>query len=133
MINVIAGPKGSGKTKEMIDGANAALDVCKGNVVFVTDTSDYSREVNTAIRFINVRDFGGVSEESLIGFVKGIAASNSDVDRIYIDGLARMLGTPAEDMEGFFIALDDLSENHGVDFYLSVTCGKAPKFMKKYQ
>ncbi len=133
MINVVAGPKGSGKTKEMIDGANASLDVCKGNVIFVTDTSDYSRDVRAAIRFINVRDYGNLSEESLVGFIKGIVASDSDVSRIYVDGLARILGTPAEDMEGLFIALDDLSENHGVDFFLSVTCGKAPKFMKKYQ
>lgn len=132
MLNLICGPKGSGKTKEMIKSANDALDVCKGNIVFLTDTSDYSREINTSIRFINLRDYGRVNADSLVGFMKGIIASNSDVGKVYIDGLARILCITAEESEELFIALDDISEKFRVDFVISFTCDKAPKFMKKY-
>ena len=132
MINLICGPKGSGKTKEMIKSANDALDVCKGNIVFLTDTPNYSREINTSIRFINVRDYGSVNTDSLLGFIKGIVASNTDVGKIYIDGLARMLNVTAEESEELFIALDEISEAHRVDLVISFTCDKAPKFMKKY-
>lgn len=132
MINLICGQKGSGKTKEMIKSANDALDVCKGNIVYLTDTSDYSREINTSIRFINIRDYGSINPDSLLGFIKGIVASNTDVGKIYIDGLARMLRIAAEESEELFIALDEISETYRVDLVISFTCDKAPKFMKKY-
>ena len=132
MINLLCGPKGSGKTKEMIKSANDALDVCKGNIAFLTDTPNYSREINTSIRFINVRDYGVANADSLLGFIKGIVASNTDVGKIYIDGLARMLNVAAEDAEELFLALDGISETHRVDFVISFTCDKVPKFMKKY-
>ncbi len=131
MINVICAPKGSGKTKEMIKRANDALDICKGHIVYITD-NDRSREVKTAIRFINVTQYGKVTEEGLLGFVKGIIASDSDVKRIYIDGLVRMLGVAADDLEEFFIALETVSENYKVDMIISATAEKTPKFLKKY-
>ena len=132
MISVICGPKGSGKTKEIIGRANEALDVCKGNIVFLTDSPDCSRDVSTAIRYINLRDYGKVTEESLLGFLGGVVPSNSDGSKLYLDGLARLLGMPADGMEELFIGLEDLSENHDVDICVSVTCDKPPKFLKKY-
>ena len=125
MINVIGGPKGSGKTKEIIRRANDALDVCKGNIVYITDTSEYSREINTSIRFTP-------GTAGMLGFLCGVVASNTDVGKIYIDGLSRILGVPAEETEELFMALDELSEAHNVDFVISVTFEKPPKFMKKY-
>ncbi|MBQ7227390.1 MAG: hypothetical protein IJX05_03215 [Clostridia bacterium] len=132
MIQIIAGPRGTGKTNELIKRANDALDVCKGSIVFLTDTSDYSLSVKTAIRFINVTEYGKLDERYLVGFINGLLASNSDVSRLYVDGLARMLKTSAEDMEELLIALDGISERSRVDMYISVTCDKPPKFMKKY-
>ena len=136
MISLIYGPKGSGKTKEIISGANSELEVCKGNIVYITDTAEYSRSVKTAIRYVNVSEYlpenGKISEESLLGFIKGVIASNSDVKKIYIDGLVRTLGVTADDLEDFFTRLDNLSENSGADFCISLTCDKLPKYLKKY-
>ena len=102
MINLIYGPKGSGKTKEIISAANNELDVCKGDVVYITDTAEYTRSVNTAIRYVNARELlpenGRISEEALLGFVKGNIASNSDVTEIFVDGIARMLGESADEV-----------------------------------
>ena len=38
MIKVIYGAKGTGKTKQMIDAANAAVATAKGHLIFITDT-----------------------------------------------------------------------------------------------
>ncbi len=136
MISLIYGPKGSGKTKEIILAANNELDVCKGDIVYLTDTAEYSRSVSTAIRYVNVCELlpenGKISETALLGFVKGVIASNADVKKIYIDGLVRTLGTAAEDLDDFFARLDNLSEISGTDFCISLTCDKLPKFLKKY-
>lgn len=131
MINLICAPKGSGKTKEMIKRANDALDVCKGHIVYITDNNQ-SAEIKAAIRFIDITQYGKVTEEGLLGFIKGIIASDSDVKRIYIDGLVRMLGVALEDCEELFIAIETISELFKVDVTISATADKTPKFLKKY-
>ena len=136
MIGLIYGPKGSGKTKEILRRANDALEVSKGNIVYITDTAEYTRSIPTAIRYVNAAEYlpegGKITEEALLGFVKGVIASNSDVTEIFIDGLARMLGEGADDLEEFFVRLDGLSDRAGVQFCISLTCDKLPKFLKKY-
>ena len=136
MIGLIYGPKGSGKTKEILRRANDALEVSKGNIVYITDTADYTRSIPTAIRYVNAAEYlpegGKITEEALLGFVKGVIASNSDVTEIFIDGLARMLGEGADDLEEFFVRLDGLSDRAGVQFCISLTCDKLPKFLKKF-
>lgn len=136
MIGLIYGPKGSGKTKEILRRANDALEVSKGNIVYITDTAEYTRSIPTAIRYVNAAEYlpegGKITEEALLGFVKGVIASNADVTEIFIDGLARMLGEGADDLEEFFVRLDGLSDRAGVQFCISLTCDKLPKFLKKF-
>ena len=38
MVNLLTGPKGSGKTQQMIEQANKQAKECKGNVVFIKKT-----------------------------------------------------------------------------------------------
>ena len=38
MVNLLTGPKGSGKTQQMIEQANAKAKECNGNVVFIKKT-----------------------------------------------------------------------------------------------
>lgn len=43
MVNLLTGPKGSGKTQQMIEQANKQAKECKGNVVFIKNTSRYCK------------------------------------------------------------------------------------------
>ena len=43
MVKILAGEKGEGKTKRMIDMANAAGKEAKGNIVFVDDDKPHVR------------------------------------------------------------------------------------------
>ena len=136
MIGLVYGPKGSGKTKEILRRVNDALEVCKGNIVYITDTSEYTQSIPTAIRYVNAAEYlpenGRIGEEAMLGFIKGVIASNSDVTDIFIDGLARMLRESADNLEEFFVRLDGLSERSGVKFCISLTCDKLPVFLKKF-
>ena len=38
MVNLLTGPKGSGKTQQMIELANKKVKECNGNVVFIKKT-----------------------------------------------------------------------------------------------
>lgn len=132
MIKIIYGPKGSGKTKKIIAHANAAVENCKGEIVFITDTLDYSADVKTSIRFVNVSEYGPFNEDMLKGFVSGIIAANSDVKQIYIDGFNRITGLAADDIEDFIIYLERITTLNKFDIFMSASCEKLPASLKQY-
>ena len=105
MIKLIYGKKGTGKTKQLIDGANANVQSAKGLSVFVTDTKRYMYDLNRNIRFVDVKDWNVTGEDALCGFVKGICAGNGDYEFIYIDGIARITGKELKDLASIFISL----------------------------
>lgn len=134
MIKLIYGSKGTGKTKQLIDCANANVQNAKGLSVFITDTKRYMYDLNRNIRFVDVKDWTITGEDALCGFVKGIAAGNADYEFIYIDGIARIAGKELKDMAGIFFMLDKISAENG--FTITITCSAAkeelPDFVAKY-
>jgi len=134
MIKIVYGPKGSGKTKEMINEANKLVLNAKGQIVFVTDTKRYMYDLQRDIRFIDSADYIIAGEEALCGFIKGVVASNSDNEDLFIDGVARIAGKPLKDLPAFFYMIDKLSEDNKVTIWISCSCEKAdlPDFVAKY-
>ncbi len=132
MINIICGAKGSGKTQRIIEKANARVKTSKGCVVYMTDCAVHSAEVDNAIRFINVNDYGITSEEKILYFIKGLLAGNYDVTDVFIDGLAKFVEKDVADMEKAYEQLDLISSDTGVAFTLTVSAEEVPTFMKKY-
>lgn len=134
MIRIIFGSKGTGKTKQIIDRANLALDNTHGFVVFLADTNRYVREIKYAIRFINTKEVQIKGEESLVGFLKGLISGNYDIKEIFIDGAARMLELDIPQMGSFIERLDEIAKEFQTEFILTVSCDKEslPEFFNKY-
>lgn len=51
MVKILAGEKGEGKTKRMIDMANAAGKEAKGNIVFVDDDNSHMYDLHYSDAF----------------------------------------------------------------------------------
>ena len=100
MIKLIYGAKGEGKTKQLIEAANGEAQTAKGLSVFITDTKRYMYDLKRGVRFIDVKDWAIAGEDALCGFIKGVAACNSDNEYIYIDGIARIAGKELKDLAG---------------------------------
>ena len=134
MIKLIYGPKGAGKTKQLIQDANANAQNAKGLSVFITDTKRYMYDLAREVRFIDVTDWNVTGEEALCGFVKGIAACNSDNENIYIDGIARISGKDLKELAGIFYMLDKISNDNGITVTVTCSCAKEelPDFVAKY-
>jgi len=115
MIKLIYGPKGTGKTKKLIDSANAEAQTAKGLSVFITNTKRYMYDLNRAVRFIDVNDWDIAGEDALCGFVKGVAACNGD-------------------LAGIFYMLDKISGENGITITITCSCTKEemPDFVAKY-
>ncbi len=133
-MKIIYGPKGTGKTKAIIDGAAQALENAKGHVVFITNTNRYAYDLNYQIRFINTEDFDIQGMEGFRGFLKGIVAANGDNEYIFIDGIARITDKPLAELENIFGAMETLEKEKGVKFVLTVSAAKEdlPEFVLKY-
>ena len=134
MIKIICGPKGSGKTKKIIDAANAAVETAKGHLIFVTDTKRYMYDLKREIRFIDVTDYAVAGEEALCGFVKGAIAGGYDNEYVFVDGAARIAGKNVKDMSAFYYMLDRVSRLRNRQIYVTCSCAEEelPEFAKKY-
>lgn len=134
MIKIIYGSKGTGKTKKLIAEANKNAQGAKGLSVFITDNKRCMYDVARNIRFIDVTDWNVAGEDALCGFVKGVAACNSDHEYIYIDGVARIAGKDIKELAGIFYMLDKISNENGIVITITCSCAKEelPDFVAKY-
>ncbi|MBQ8283599.1 MAG: hypothetical protein IJX75_00755 [Clostridia bacterium] len=134
MIKVIYGAKGTGKTKMMIDAANAAVNEAKGHMIFITDTKRYMYDLEREIRFIDVSEYDVAGEAALCGFIKGVIAGNHDNEYVYIDGIVRIAGKPVQEMAAFFYMLEKVAKDGNLVITVSVSAAKEelPDFVTKY-
>ena len=133
MLRIVYGSKGSGKTAKLIDEANAMVEKTSGNIVFITYVDRYHFDLNYNIRVINATNFGVGTEEQLAGFVKGVMASNSDIDILYIDGAHRITRKAVADLQFFYDEVAKASKNSAVEIVLSASTDALPAFLQTYE
>ena len=133
-MKIYYGPKGTGKTKAIIEDANNALSTAKGHVIFVADTKKYSLELKYPIRLLDVSAFDICGEDGFRGFLKGLVAANGDNEYIYVDGVARITGKPLAELGNIFGAMEQLEQEFGVKFVLTCSASKEdlPEFILKH-
>jgi hypothetical protein len=134
MIKVIYGAKGTGKTKLLIDAANAAVESAKGHLIFITDTKRGMYDLERDVRFIDVSEYDVAGEAALCGFIKGVIAGNHDNEYVYIDGVVRIAGKPVAELAAFFYMLEKVSVSNNLTITVSVSAAKEelPDFVTKY-
>ena len=90
MVHLITGPKGSGKTQQMIELANEKVKTAEGNVVLIKKSHRDTLSVDFKIRAICMADYQDITTlEELVGFLYGMVAGNHDIDTIFIDGVLK--------------------------------------------
>ena len=134
MIQVIAGNKGSGKTKRLIDLTNTTAREAVHDVIFLDDDNRYMYDVDHKVRFINASDYHVRTTDMFIGFLCGILSSNYDVGTIFIDAFLKLCRTELANTEPVVSLLADLGAKHHVAFVLSVSAApeELPDFLKQY-
>ena len=131
MIKVIYGKKGSGKSKKLLDMANAEVEVTSGNIVYIDDNNRCMYDLKHEIRFINTTDYGIDNADKLYGFICGILSGDFDISSIYIDGLKKMIKKQDTDIAELIDQFDGIFGE--VNAYMVISGnGKAPEYMEKY-
>ena len=122
MIRVIMGKKGSGKTKQMIEMINNAVQTEHGNVVCIEKGNKLTFDIHYQIRLVEASQYNVDSYTALKGFISGLYAGNYDITRVFIDGLYKIIGgKDAAKAEEFLVALDAFSSKHSVNFTVSLS------------
>lgn len=121
MVQIIAGRKGKGKTKYLLDMANTAVKEAKGSIVYLDKSSKHMYELNNKIRLINVAEFSVSTAEGFIGFICGIISQDHDLEAMYLDSFLKLVGLEGEDITATLAELDQISTKYHVNFVLSVS------------
>ena len=134
MIQVIAGKKGSGKTKRIIDMTNNATKDSKHDIVFIDDDNRYMFDLKHQVRFINAGEYNLTSDQMFMGFLYGVVAQNFDVGLIAIDAFKKLIKVDLPSSAWLFERMEAICEKHSVEFVLSVSEDPAelPEFIQKY-
>ena len=125
MVNLLAGPKGTGKTQQMIEQANAQAKKCNGNVVFIKKTHRDTASVAFDIRTICMDDFPAITNiDEYIGFLYGMYSSNHDIECVFSDGILKHADISLESIPTFIERLKKISKECGIEFYVSISASK---------
>ncbi len=134
MLKLIIGVKGTGKTKNLINLVNTAVENSHGDVVCIEKGTKLRYDVKYTARLIDVNEFFVSDAQALYGFVAGILASNHDVTDLFIDSALKICNNDAAAFDKFVDQLNELVEkvNVKVTITSSIPVEEASETVKKY-
>ena len=135
MVRVIMGVKGTGKTKQMIELINTAVQNEHGNVVCIERGPKLTYDINYKIR-LEPSQYDMKDYDFLKGFISGLYAGNYDITHIFIDSLTKIVPSEATDLmvEEFLDWLNNFGEDNGIKFTVTISADSslASDGVKKY-
>ena len=124
MVQIIAGKKGKGKTKHLLDMANAAIKGANGTVVYLDKSAQHMYELNNKVRLIDVSGFPVKNADEFVGFICGILSQDHDLEQIYLDSFLKVAKLEDKDITGTLEQLDEIGKQFNVTFVISVSLDK---------
>ena len=122
MIRVIVGKKGSGKTKQVIEMINSAVDTEHGNVVCIEKGEKLMLDISHKIRLVEASEYDIADYTAMKGFISGLYAGNYDITHIFIDSLTKIIGTEVNfETEKFLDWLNAFSQKNGIKFTITIS------------
>ena len=122
MIEIIAGEKGKGKTKELLAKVNHSVAAASGNIVYLDKNQKHMYELNNKVRLINVMDYPIDNCDEFLGFLCGIVSQDHDLEEMYLDSFLTIAFAETDDeIQHAIEKLDIISEKYNVKFILSVS------------
>ena len=135
MIRVIVGKKGSGKTKQVIEMINSAVDTEHGNVVCIEKGEKLMLDISHKIRLVEASEYDIADYTAMKGFISGLYAGNYDITHIFIDSLTKIIGREVDfETEKFLDWLNAFSSKNNIKFTITISDEEslASEGIKKY-
>ena len=120
MVQLIAGKKGKGKTKHLLDKVNAEVKTASGNITYLDKSTKHMFELNNKVRLINVTDYLITNSDEFIGFICGILSQDHDLQQMYLDSFLKIACLEGKDVTSVIDKLEKIGNVFGVDFFISI-------------
>lgn len=132
MLKIIYSKRGSGKTKRMIARANSDIQTANGDIVFIDRDNHCMLDLHHSIRYMNAQEYGELTVDYMLGFVSGVMASDYDIEKIYIDGVAGLF--EIAELEVIVERISKLANKYNINVIISISGNKSdtPSFIKEY-
>lgn len=121
MVQIVAGNKGKGKTRHLLEMANEAVKKANGSVVYVDKSSKHMYELNNKIRLININEYPVFSSQGFVGFISGIISQDYDIETMFLDSFLKLASLEGDDITETIETLKKLSAKYGLDFVLGIS------------
>ena len=125
MVEIIAGKKGKGKTKYLLDKVNTSVESASGNIVYLDKSQKHMHELSNKVRLINVGDYPISNCDEFLGFICGIISQDYDLQEMYLDSFLTIANLADDQIVHAIEKLDVISEKFNVKFVLSVSKDEA--------
>ena len=125
MVQIIAGEKGKGKTKYLLEQVNSSVQTATGNIVYLDKSQKHMHELSNKVRLINVADYPITNCDEFLGFICGIVSQDYDLQEMYLDSFLTIANLEGQDITHAIEKLDIISEKYNVIFVLSVSKNEA--------
>ncbi len=125
MVKLVCGIKGTGKTKKLIQMANESLEKSKGDIVFIESNNKNNKhmfDINHDVRLINAMEFNINSIESFHGFLCGMIAADYDIQKVFIDGIYKLIDFNMDSLYSLIQKVEKLGEKFNIEFIMSFSC-----------
>ncbi len=134
MLKLIIGVKGTGKTKNLINLVNTAVENSHGDVVCIEKGTKLRYDVKYTARLIDVKEYAVSDAQSLYGFIAGILASNHDVTDLFVDSALKICNNDTAAFDAFVSSVDALAEKLNVKITMtsSIPTEEASETVNKY-
>lgn len=121
MVQLIAGKKGKGKTKHLLDKVNAEVKTASGNITYLDKSTKHMFELNNKVRLINVSDYLITNSDEFVGFICGILSQDHDLQQMYLDSFLKIACLEGKDVAPVIDKLEKIGNAFGVDFFISIS------------
>lgn len=121
MIQIIAGEKGKGKTKYLLEKVNESVKSATGNIVYLDKSQKHMYELSNKVRLINVSDYVISNCDEFLGFLCGVISQDHDLEEMYLDSFLTIAKMDDSDLARSLEKLETISEKFHVDFVLSIS------------
>ena len=121
MIRFLAGEKGQGKTKQLIEMANNIAKTTDADLVFIEHGRHSIYDLHYKVRLVETGSYPLSNYREMVGFLCGVISQNNDIKEIFIDGLNKIIKTiNNEDLLKLLPKLEKLSAENDVEFIVSI-------------
>ena len=125
MVRVIMGLQGQGKTKQIIDLTNKAVNDDL-TVACIERGTKLTYDINHKARLVDVSAYFIESYEHLKAFICGLHSGNFDFSKVFIDSLYKVSKCDCtEATDDFLLWAESFGAEHGIDFIITISADQS--------